>query len=193
MPPAPDSAPVLCDSRGLAVKEVVATLGPRVLAVGRDNRHFLLGMVAPGSVMPEWQDWDPHFLELCPLFPLPSYCIEQGLAHNKILIYLAKYRIPPGMAFPPRSPSLPHIFMIPNRNTSPSVWGSMIYINSRPLGSEPPCFQQAKIRLTIELSCRCLSRLRILGLARAMLHRHDAFETLPRIIEPVGHSILEGA
>ena len=83
--------------------------------------------------------------------------------------------------------------MIPNRNTSSPTWENITYFNSRQLESEQPSFQRAKIRLTIELSCRCFSRLRILGLALAMLHRHNAFETLPCIIEPVGYFILERA
>ena len=60
--------PALYDSRGLrAVEEVQAMLSVRVVAVGPEQQHLLLGRVSEGSLMPAWDEHDPRFLAWDPV------------------------------------------------------------------------------------------------------------------------------
>ena len=58
--------PVLYDSRGLrAMEDVMAamTLTVRMVAVGHERQHLLLGVTMEGGLMPAWPDHDPRFAE----------------------------------------------------------------------------------------------------------------------------------
>ena len=58
--------PVLYDSRGLRAMEdvmVTMTMTVRMVAVGPERQHLLLGVTMEGGLMPAWPDHDPRFAE----------------------------------------------------------------------------------------------------------------------------------